>query len=124
MLFRSDEVAADHPGTQFVLCHFGNPFLESAAAVLAKNPNVSADLSGFLEGRVNLARYLTEQAGYVSLLRTWLMASGDWSRFLFGTDWPIVNLGEYVEFIKNLVPERHWAAVFHENANRVYHLGQ
>ena len=119
-----DEVAADHPETRFVMCHFGNPFLESAAAVLAKNPNVSADLSGLLEGRVNLAEYHAEQAGYVFLLRTWLAASGDWSRFLFGTDWPIINLGEYVSFIQSLVPERHWAAVFHENANRVYGLGQ
>ena len=98
--------------------------MESAAAVLAKNPNVSADLSGLLEGRVNLAEYHAEQAGYVFLLRTWLAASGDWSRFLFGTDWPIINLGEYVSFIQSLVPERHWAAVFHENANRVYGLGQ
>ena len=45
-----DEVAADHPDTQFVMCHFGNPFLEAAAAVVEKNPNVAADLSGLLEG--------------------------------------------------------------------------
>ena len=31
-----DEVAADHPDTQFVMCHFGNPFLEAAAAVVEK----------------------------------------------------------------------------------------
>lgn len=40
-----DEVAADHRRTRFVMCHFGNPFLESAAAVVEKNPNVAADLS-------------------------------------------------------------------------------
>ncbi|RAZ23822.1 amidohydrolase, partial [Klebsiella oxytoca] len=31
-----DEVAADHKRTRFVMCHFGNPFLESAAAVVEK----------------------------------------------------------------------------------------
>ena len=118
-----DEVAADHGSTRFVMCHFGNPFLESAAAVLAKNPNVSADLSGILEGRVDLDVYFEEQAGYTFLLKSWFAASGSWERLMYGTDWPIVNLGEYIEFIKRLVPEKHWEKVFFENANRIYGLG-
>ena len=118
-----DEVAADHPGTRFVMCHFGNPFLESATAVLAKNRNVAADVSGILEGPVDLRRYLREQTGYVFLLRTWLAASNCWDRILFGTDWPIVNLGDYIRFIKQLVPEEHWESVFFRNANRIYGLG-
>jgi len=118
-----DEAAADHPDTRFVMCHFGNPFLESAAAVVEKNPNVAADLSGLLEGRVDLDRYFQEQAGYASLLRTWLTAIGQWDDILFGTDWPIVNLGEYIRFIQRLVPERYWDRVFFENANRIYGLG-
>ena len=118
-----DEVAADHPETQFVMCHFGNPFLESAAAVVEKNPNVAADLSGLLEGRVDLDRYFREQEGYVGQLRTWLTAIGQWDNLLFGTDWPIVNLGEYIAFIQRLIPEEHWEAVFFQNANRIYGLG-
>ena len=118
-----DEVAADHGDTRFVMCHFGNPFLESAAAVLAKNPNVAADVSGLLEGPVELRQYMREQTGYVFLLRTWLAASNCWDRILFGTDWPIVNLGEYIRFVRQLVPEAQWEKVFFENANRVYGLG-
>ena len=118
-----DEVAADHPDTRFVMCHFGNPFLEAAAAVVEKNPNVAADLSGLLEGRVDLDSYFQEQAGYVSLLRTWLTAIQCWDKVMFGTDWPIVNLGEYADFIRRLVPEAHWEQVFFDNANRIYGLG-
>jgi len=118
-----DEVAADHPGTRFVMCHFGNPFLDAAAAVVEKNPNVAADLSGLLEGRVDLDAYFQEQAGYVSLLRTWLISIGQWDDILFGTDWPIVNLGEYLSFIRRLLPERYWERVFFQNANRIYGLG-
>lgn len=118
-----DEAAADHPQTQFVMCHFGNPFLESAAAVVEKNPNVAADLSGLLEGRVDLEAYLQKQAGYFSLLQTWLTAIDRWDDLLFGTDWPIVNLAEYVAFIQALVPEEHWERVFFQNANRIYGLG-
>lgn len=118
-----DEAAADHHKTRFVMCHFGNPFLEAAAAVVEKNPNVCVDLSGLLEGRVDLDAYFQEQAGYVGLLRTWMTSLCSWDRFLFGTDWPIVNLEQYIDFIRRLVPEEHHQKVFFENANRVYGLG-
>lgn len=118
-----DEVAADHPKTRFVMCHFGNPFLESAAAVVEKNPNVATDLSGLLEGRVDLDEYFRVQAGYAGLLRTWLTAICQWDDVMYGTDWPIVNLGEYIRFIQGIVPEVYWEKVFFHNANRIYGLG-
>lgn len=118
-----DEAAADHRRTQFVMCHFGNPFLQEAAAVLEKNRNVSTDLSGLLEGRVYLDVYFQERAGYAELLRTWLNYLGCWDRVMYGTDWPIVNLGEYIGYIQRIVPERYWEPVFYDNANRIYHLG-
>lgn len=118
-----DEVAADHPDTQFVMCHFGNPFLADAAAVLEKNPNVCADLSGLLDGPVALDAYFARQRAYVDQLRGWMEYVEDWSRFLFGTDFPGVDVANYVEFIRRLVPEEHHHAVFFDNANRVYQLG-
>ena len=118
-----DEAAADHRRTQFVMCHFGNPFLQEAAAVLEKNRNVSTDLSGLLEGRVDLDVYFQERAGYAELLRTWLNYLGCWDRVMYGTDWPIVNLGEYIGYIQRIVPEERWEPVFFENANRIYQLG-
>ncbi len=118
-----DETAADNRKTKFVMCHFGNPFFECAAAVVEKNRNVAADLSGLLEGRVDLEQYFREQAGYVSLLRTWLIAIAQWEDIMYGTDWPIVNLGEYIRFIQGIVPEKYWENVFFHNANRIYGLG-
>ena len=118
-----DEAAADHRRTRFVMCHFGNPFLQEAAAVLEKNRNVSTDLSGLLEGRVDLDVYFRERAGYAELLRTWLNYLGCWDRVMYGTDWPIVNLGEYIGYIQRIVPERYWEPVFYDNANRIYRLG-
>ena len=105
------------------MCHFGNPFLQEAAAVLEKNRNVSTDLSGLLEGRVDLDVYFRERAGYAELLRTWLNYLGCWDRVMYGTDWPIVNLGEYIGYIQRIVPERYWEPVFYDNANRIYRLG-
>ena len=117
-----DEAAADHPGVRFVMCHFGAPFLEAAAAVLVKNPNVSADLSGLLEDPVDLDIWFREQSGYAALLRTWLAAAGCWDRLLYGSDWPIVDPEKYLAFIRCLVPPEQWDAVFYENALRVYGL--
>lgn len=115
-----DEAAADHPGVSFVMCHFGNPFLESAAAVLVKNPNVSADLSGLLEDPVDLAAW--EQTGYASLLRIWLAAAGCWDRLLYGSDWPIVSPEAYIAAVQSLTPPEHQEFVFYENALRIYGL--
>ena len=117
-----DEAAVDHKQTRFVMCHFGNPFFESSAAVLSKNPNVAADLSGILEGLVDLDRYFREQEGYLFLLKTWITAACCWDKLMYGTDWPIVNLGEYLRFIQRIVPKARWEEVFFENANRIYGL--
>ncbi len=118
-----DEAAADHPHTRFVMCHFGNPFFESASAVLEKNPNVAADLSGLLEGRFQLGALLAEQKDYFVMMRAWLNSLPKWDDMMYGTDWPIVNLGEYIGFVQWLVPEKYWEKVFFENASRIYGLG-
>ncbi|MBQ9942524.1 MAG: amidohydrolase [Christensenellaceae bacterium] len=114
-----DEAASAYPDVEFVMCHFGSPFLADAAAVLAKNKNVSADLSGLLEGRVPADIFKT-QSGYIGALRTWLAYLGDWDRVMFGSDWPLVNLGEYAEFIAAVTPEKHHGAIFRDNALRIY----
>ena len=97
---------------------------EGLQTVLAYVKRVVATMGeALLEGRVELDRYFEEQAGYAGLLKSWLASTCAWDRILYGTDWPIVNLGEYIGFIQRLAPERHWEAVFFENANRVYGLG-
>ncbi len=118
-----DEVASDFRKTKFVLCHFGNPYLQDTVAVLCKNPNVSTDLSGLIEGAFQLEEYLQDYGGYVRMLQDWLSYAGCWEKILFGTDFPIVNYGAYIRFVSTLVPEHHWDKVFFDNANYVYKLG-
>ena len=118
-----DEAAADHRHTRFVMCHFGYPFFETSCAVLEKNPNVAVDLSGLLEGPLDLPRFLREQQDHLGGMRTWLNSILKWDDVMYGTDWPIVNLGDYVKFMQWLIPEKHWEKVFFANANRIYGLG-
>lgn len=119
-----DEAAVRYPQVQFVMCHIGNPWLIDAIAVLEKNGNVAADLSGMLEGRIDsMADFFTKKQGYMNFLRTWLEYLDDYDRLLFGTDWPLANLDNYIEFVKQIVPPQHYDKVFFDNANRIYGLG-
>lgn len=118
-----DDVAADHPHVQFVMCHFGNPFLADAAAVLEKNPNMAADISGLLCGYEKLDDYFIGKREYINMLRGWLGYGDYWDRLIFGTDWPGVNMENYLSFIQRLIPEKYDQQVFFDNANRIYRLG-
>lgn len=117
-----DEAATQFPKTRFVMCHFGNPWLPDAAAVLEKNANVFADLSGLLEGLFDLDELFEENRGYFSLLRTWLGYAGGYEKVMYGTDWPLVNMEQYIHFMQCLIPEKHHEKVFYQTAKHVYHL--
>ena len=120
-----DEVAADFPKTTFVICHYGNPWVVDAAAVLDKNPNVCADLSGILDGGLHdIDAFMAVNPGYIEHMRTWLKYPNAFDRIMYGTDWPLVNMAQYIDFISRLIPEQHHEDVFFHNANRIYRLGK
>ncbi|WP_434311128.1 amidohydrolase family protein [Hominifimenecus sp. rT4P-3] len=118
-----DDVAAAHPKVSFVMCHLGNPWIVDAVAVLDKNPNVAADLSGILEGKQDMERFLKEKEGYLSHIRTWLQYAESYDRLLYGTDWPLANEIDTVAFAKAIIPEKYWEQVFYKNARKIYSLG-
>lgn len=119
-----DEAATKWPEVQFVMCHLGNPWLEDAVAVLEKNRNVAADLSGLLEGKVSDWQKLKRQGrAYHRLLRGWLEYLDAYDRIMFGTDWPLANMRDYIELTRLLVPKEHWDDVFWRTACRIYGLG-
>lgn len=119
-----DEAAVRHPKVQLVMCHFGNPFLEHAVAVVEKNPNVAVDLSGLIEGKIcDMERFVQKKKGYLRMLNDWLEYMDLYDRFMYGTDWPLANLEDYIQFLKCFVPEEEWEKVFFQNANRIYGLG-
>ena len=118
-----DEAAVKFPEVQFVMCHFGEPWFTDAAAVVEKNPNVMVDLSGMLEGKIpDFAAFCQQKQFYIERLKGWLAYLNRYDRFMFGTDWPLANLGDYIAFTKAIIPEKHWNEVFYENARRIYGL--
>lgn len=119
-----DEAAVKFPDVQLVMCHIGNPFLQDAIAVLEKNHNVAVDVSGLLEGKIpDMNAFLKEKRGYINMLSDWFSYLGAYDRIMFGTDWPLANLRDYIAFVKVFIPERYWEDVFFNNANTIYRLG-
>lgn len=120
-----DDVAVDHPGTRFVLAHFGNPWLTDAAAVVYKNVNVWADLSGLLVG--DGAAFASEERQELvrdtaqAVRRAFLQAERP-NRFLYGSDWPLVPMTHYRDFLRGLLPEPCREQVFVENAQVLFRL--
>jgi len=118
----ADRLAVKFRDTQFLLCHMGNPWIMDACEVAYKNRNVFMDISGLLEGN---ATHITATEQNPLLMHHYSMGLAylnDYKKVLFGTDWPIVPMQEYMDFCKKLIPEHAYADVFRENAIRVYGL--
>jgi uncharacterized protein len=45
------------------------------------------------------------------------------TRFVFGTDWPLIPIAAYKRFIAEVIPERCHPMVFAENARTLFRLG-
>ncbi len=120
-----DEVAVDHPEVKFVLAHFGNPWLTDAAAVVYKNLNVWADLSGLVVGGDDV--FLDEErrdmlSDLSSGVRRAFRYAERPTRFVYGSDWPLVGCAAYRQFVASLVPATFHAEVFAETARGLFKL--
>jgi predicted TIM-barrel fold metal-dependent hydrolase len=117
-----DEVAVDHPSTSFVLAHCGNPWIESAAEVAYKNPNVYLECSALLGG--DLSKMPQEKVDmYVVRPIAWIFGYlEDPSKLMFGSGWPGTIPGPYLDAYKKAIPKQYWPQVLYENAARVFNL--
>ena len=115
-----DEAAVNFRNVNFVIAHCGCPWIVDAAEVAAKNANVAIDVSGLLEGKPKPLTLFEHQAGFWRQLHTWLNYMGDYSRVLYGSDWPLVNIPLYIRMISYIIPEEHYEEVFYKNALRIF----
>ena len=98
---------AQNPQVTFVAAHPGQreDFLKHLER-LKKYENAYLDLSGTGLFRYGMLRYGIETVGA--------------SKFLFGTDYPIVNPGMYVEAVRfEHISEKDREMIFSENAKRL-----
>jgi len=117
-----DEVAVRYRDVPFVLCHFGNPWVDEAAEVVYKNRNVYADTSGLLAHPSHPLFDRMVEVCRRRLLEGILMV-GSADRILYGSDWPLLDLKVAVGLVTSLdLPEKDRAAILGGNARHLFRL--
>ena len=113
-----DEIAVQFPQTTFIIAHLGNPWIRDAAEVVYKNENVYVDVSAFCIGhaRGHDFKRIKEDIQWA------LNYTARPDKFLYGSDWPLTPMKEYIAVIKKAVPKEHHQKIFYENAKRVFRL--
>jgi predicted TIM-barrel fold metal-dependent hydrolase len=119
-----DEIAVDYRKVNFVIAHSGNPWVQTAAEIAYKNPNVYIEGSAMLIG--DLSEYSRQQLDeYIVKPLKWAFGYiEDPSKFMFGSDYALVDIKAYAEIYKRAIPREHWDAVFRDNAVKVFKLDQ
>jgi len=119
---RVDDLAVAHPEMRIVACHMGAPWVFDACEITAKNPNVFIDISGILVGNAGFINNQADTPLLIDRYRQALVFLCNYDKVLYGTDWPLVPMGAYIDFCKKLIPDEHHEKVFYDNAMRVYKL--
>ncbi len=109
-----DDLAADFPDLNIVICHFGNPWMIDAAEVLYKNKNVYADLSALDVNKPwdsGTKKRLLEAIEY-----------GQCSdKLLFGSDFPLFPADMQIKMVKSLgLSKKDLELTFHGNAEKLF----
>lgn len=115
-----DELAVEHQDLNFIICHLGVPWVMDTAELVLKNPNVYADLSGMIAGNAEQVFQTKDTRLYVEMIQQGLVYANRYDKILFGSDWPLVPIAPYIEFIKHIIPEAHHEDVFYNNALKVF----
>jgi predicted TIM-barrel fold metal-dependent hydrolase len=114
-----DEVAVDHPGVNFVICHLGNPWIRDCMEVVYKNANVYTDLSGFVLGDFSdrFEAFMSRQ------VQDMLLYGVEPENVLYGTDWPIASMEGYLEFMEQIaIPRQDRQRIMSDNALALYRI--
>lgn len=110
-----DEVAVKFPNVNFIIAHLGNPWITDAAEVVYKNNNVYTDLSGLVIGN-KLSSFTKTK------VREALDYIDNYDKIIYGSDWPLVNMKNYIKIIKDIIPKKYQRKVFYENAEKLFRL--
>jgi len=118
----ADRLAVNFRDVNFMLCHMGDPWIMDACEVAYKNRNIFLDISGLQAGDSAHIAATESRAVVMHHYTQGLSYLNQYDKVLFGTDWPLVPLGPYIEFCKKLVPMEAYEDVFFNNAIKLFGL--
>lgn len=111
-------VAGKLPELKIIIAHFSQPHLEVCRDVILAHPNVHADISGLAHPEV---RQVCGKEYIKQILEE--VAEREPGKLLFGTDWPICDVGEHIRLVNELrISEATRDLIFSGNAARIFRL--
>jgi uncharacterized protein len=114
-----DDVAVDFREVTFVICHLGNPWFTDAMEVIYKNHNVMGDICGLTVGDFQ-PRYERFALRCVDDVIAFINTP---DKLMFGTDWPISDIGSYLRFAERLeMTDEEREGLMWRNAARLFRL--
>lgn len=114
-----DDLAVDYPKLKIVICHVGNPWIRDCMEVVYKNDNVYADISGLVLGDFSdkFERFMKKE------IEEMITYAGNPKYLLYGTDWPISNMGSYLKFMDQLdLPAEKKELILWQNAAELFKI--
>ena len=115
-----DDAATDFPDLKIIIAHMGNPWLISCMEVMYKNPNVYADISGLVIGDELHTPYGEVMKKRIQELVEYTAPD---FKLLYGTDWPLCHMEQYIEFAKNLgFSQSNMEKLFSGNAKKLFKI--
>ncbi len=119
-----DDVAMNFPELTVILAHLAHPWVQDAAVLIRKHPNLYADTSG-----------LSKFRPYTSLYQGLVYAT-DYEvldKLLFGTDWPLITPAEEMQLLKDInrytdgtnlprIPDEALVSIMERNAQKALGL--
>ena len=115
-----DELASRRPDLKIIICHMGNPWQLDTAAVTFKNENVYADMSGLFYKRLDsgMELFLKQK------IEDFIHWNAKGSKLIFGSDWPICDVGDTIKLITNNpnLSKRDKEFIFHKNAKKLFRI--
>ncbi|MCL2498401.1 MAG: amidohydrolase family protein, partial [Symbiobacteriaceae bacterium] len=115
-----DRLAVTWRDVTFVMCHMGAPWVFEGCEIAYKNRNVYLDLSGLLIGDSQEVQEAAANRYWVERYQQPIVLLNQYEKLLFGTDWPLAPMADYIHFIATLIPEAYWQQVFYDNATKIY----
>jgi len=114
-----DEIAVDNPELKIVMCHLGNPWIEDCQEIVYKNDNVYADISGLAVGEFDhfFEKIMREKVAEL------INYAGEPRYLLYGTDWPISDMGSYLDFVVKLKLKTNFRdELMYKNAKKLFKI--
>ncbi|MBP9669491.1 MAG: amidohydrolase family protein [Candidatus Pacebacteria bacterium] len=123
-----DELAGQFPACSIVMAHCGFPYLLEAAAIMSKNKNVFADISGTIDAVGDTAARERLAQRYRDDMQRVVDYYPDISeKLLFGTDFSgehthLNEVSPYVELVESIWSREDQERIFSKTAEKLYRI--